>query len=369
MEERERYCWPYSDDPPQPSQFPPWPPQAAPPPYPPYGIQQYGQPNSPTQQSQPLYPPQHTPAPLQYATRTPSYLTMLPTGQFTQNTTATAFQSHETILNAVESARWMASSDQLSPSVIASREQVPPLGSQTVIAGPSAARRWSEGSTASPNSVGSASTPSTAPSNTMADDDDDREAPVTVKPFIEKLHYLLSRPHEYQDVILWNHDGDAFFVAHNDRFINEVLPAQFSHANIHSFTRQLNVSLSLSTHTSAAEEGTELTSLLRLRAQVYNFQRMTVRQLRHALDVASAAASDFSGWSHPLFRRGDTSTLQLLTPRPSRARMIKKLEKQSRGSGGSGGAGGASGGSGVAQGRGGGTSSGAGGLGSIGEYG
>ncbi|GAA5900746.1 hypothetical protein JCM5296_004885 [Sporobolomyces johnsonii] len=345
MEERERYRWPYSDDPPQPSQFPPWPPQAAPPPYPPYGIQQYGQPNSPTQQSQPLYPPQHTPAPLQYATRTPSYLTMLPTGQFTQNTTTTAFQSHETILNAVESARWMASSDQPSPSVIASREQViasrdqvPPLGSQTV----TVARRWSEGSTASPNSVGSASTPSTAPSNTMADDDDDGEAPVTVKPFIEKLHYLLSRPHEYQDVILWNHDGDAFFVAHNDRFINEVLPAQFSHANIHSFTRQLNV---------------------------YNFQRMTVRQLRHALDVASAAASDFSGWSHPLFRRGDTSTLQLLTPRPSRARMIKKLEKQSRGSGGSGGGGGASGGSGVAQGRGGGTSSGAGGLGSIGEYG
>lgn len=34
-----------------------------------------------------------------------------------------------------------------------------------------------------------------------------------------------------------SHTGDAFFVAHNDRFINEVLPTAFGHSNVHSFTR------------------------------------------------------------------------------------------------------------------------------------
>ncbi|GAA5931865.1 hypothetical protein JCM1841_000833 [Sporobolomyces salmonicolor] len=355
MDERDRYRWSYpADPPPPPSQLPPWPTHVAPPPYPIYGIQQGHRPNAPLQRSQPLYRPQYPPAPSQYATRTPSYLAMLPTGHSAQDATATAFQSHQTILSAVESARWLASSDQLAPPAIASRE-LPPLGPQTAIAGPSRGRGWSEGSTPSYEGVGSAGASTAAPPNTMAvEDDDDPEAPITVKPFIEKLYYLLSRPHEYQDVILWNHDGDAFFVAHNDRFIHEVLPAQFSHANIHSFT----------------PDPPALVLTWKGQLNVYNFQRMTVRQLRHALDVASAAASDFSGWSHPLFRRGDTSTLQLLTPRPSRARLIKKLEKQSRAPGGSeGGGGGAGGGSGVvAQGRGGATS-GATGLGSIGEYG
>jgi len=70
---------------------------------------------------------------------------------------------------------------------------------------------------------------------------------------------MLSDPEHYQDVILWkcvlvplscelrdvgltrtharSHAGDAFFVAHNDRFINEVLPNAFGHSNVHSFTR------------------------------------------------------------------------------------------------------------------------------------
>jgi len=55
---------------------------------------------------------------------------------------------------------------------------------------------------------------------------------------------------------------------------------------------------------------------------------MSVKQLREGLSIPSATTADYSGWSHPLFRRGDTSTLTSLNPRPSRARLLKKLEKQ-----------------------------------------
>ncbi|GAA5951052.1 hypothetical protein JCM3765_004666 [Sporobolomyces pararoseus] len=122
-----------------------------------------------------------------------------------------------------------------------------------------------------------------------------------VKPFIDKLFGILSRPAIYGDVLKWNDSGDSFFVAHSDKFIKEVLPEQFCHSNIHSFTRQLNV---------------------------YNFTRMSVKQLRQGLSIPSATTSEYSGWSHPLFKRGDTTTLSSLNPRPSRARMLKKLEKQ-----------------------------------------
>ncbi|GAA5907728.1 hypothetical protein JCM8208_005501 [Rhodotorula glutinis] len=136
-------------------------------------------------------------------------------------------------------------------------------------------------------------------------EDDPSLPPPEIKPFVQKLFSMLSDPEHYQDVILWNHAGDAFFVAHNDRFINEVLPNAFGHSNVHSFTRQLNV---------------------------YNFQRMNVAQLRSALDLQGGIAGAYSGWSHPQFRRGDASTLAHLTPRPSRARLIRKLEKQYGGS-------------------------------------
>ncbi|KAG0664067.1 hypothetical protein C6P46_001928 [Rhodotorula mucilaginosa] len=122
-----------------------------------------------------------------------------------------------------------------------------------------------------------------------------------IKPFVYKIFAMLSDPERYQDVILWDHTGEAFFVAHNDRFVSEVLREQFQHTNIHSFTRQLNV---------------------------YQFQRFTVSQLRSALDLTGAVASTYSGWTHPNFRRGRADLLHLMTPRPSRARLIRKLEKQ-----------------------------------------
>jgi hypothetical protein len=65
-----------------------------------------------------------------------------------------------------------------------------------------------------------------------------------------------------------------------------------------------------------------------LACQVYQFQRFTVSQLRSALDLTGAVASTYSGWTHPNFRRGRADLLHLMTPRPSRARLIRKLEKQ-----------------------------------------
>ncbi|GAA5922106.1 uncharacterized protein JCM15063_003188 [Sporobolomyces koalae] len=122
-----------------------------------------------------------------------------------------------------------------------------------------------------------------------------------VKPFIEKLFSILSRPSLYGDCMMWNEDGDSFFVAHTEKLIREVLPEHFCHSNIHSFTRQLNV---------------------------YNFTRMTVKQLRAGLSIPTATTAEYSGWSHPHFRKGETSKLSTLNPRPSRARLLKKLEKQ-----------------------------------------
>ncbi|GAA5972734.1 hypothetical protein JCM21900_001310 [Sporobolomyces salmonicolor] len=64
--------------------------------------------------------------------------------------------------------------------------------------------------------------------------------------------------------------------------------------------------------------------------QVYGFNRLSTSDLLSRLEVASASASDLSGWSHPQFQRNDTSTLYLLTPRPSRARLLKKAEKEEK---------------------------------------
>ncbi|BGP12496.1 hypothetical protein JCM10213v2_000413 [Rhodosporidiobolus nylandii] len=61
---------------------------------------------------------------------------------------------------------------------------------------------------------------------------------------------------------------------------------------------------------------------------VYGFTRYTVAQLRLALNNPTASASDYSGWSHPHFRRDGAASLHFLNPRPSRARLLRKLEKQ-----------------------------------------
>ncbi|GAA6056010.1 hypothetical protein JCM3770_002140 [Rhodotorula araucariae] len=209
--------------------------------------------------------------------------------------------SHDRTFAAVESARWTGAMD--SPTEMRQPVGLPPTaGAQ---AGPAwtdnDARRWSTAS----SGYDSGDSPLIG---TMAlpFEDDLAGPPPEIKPFVQKLWDMLSDPQHFQDVILWNRAGDAFFVAHNDRFISEVLPSAFGHSNVHSFTRQLNV---------------------------YNFQRMNVAQLRSALDLQGGIAGAYSGWSHAQFRRGDASTLALLVPRPSRARLIRKLEKQYGGSG------------------------------------
>ncbi|GAA5948923.1 hypothetical protein JCM21900_003475 [Sporobolomyces salmonicolor] len=120
-----------------------------------------------------------------------------------------------------------------------------------------------------------------------------------VKPFIGKLFHLLSHPESYRDVIVWDEQGLAFICHHGRRFTSEVLPQLFGHGNVSSFTRQLNV---------------------------YGFTRLTASDLLARLDVAST--QDYSGWSHPRFRRDNgKDALHLLSPRPSRARLRKKAEK------------------------------------------
>ncbi|GEM06135.1 heat shock transcription factor [Rhodotorula toruloides] len=122
-----------------------------------------------------------------------------------------------------------------------------------------------------------------------------------VKPFIAKLNHLLGHPEIYQDCIVWDSAGEAFIVNANKRFCDEVLPRLFGHGNLASFTRQLNV---------------------------YGFRRLSNSELMSRIDVKSQEG--YSGWSHALFSRDDKSSLHLLNPRPSRARMLKKAEKQKR---------------------------------------
>ncbi|BGP36489.1 hypothetical protein JCM10450v2_000388 [Rhodotorula kratochvilovae] len=210
--------------------------------------------------------------------------------------------NHDRTFAAVESARWTGAMDSLAeagqpssvPAAAASTSAAVGLIGEDV-------RRWSIASSGESGDTGD-----NPLIGTMALFEDDLAGPPPeIKPFVQKLWDMLSDPQHYQDVILWNHAGDSFFVAHNDRFITEVLPSAFGHSNVHSFTRQLNV---------------------------YNFQRMNVAQLRAALDLQGGIAGAYSGWTHAQFRRGDASTLASLVPRPSRARLIRKLEKQYGGS-------------------------------------
>ncbi|GAA6052709.1 hypothetical protein NBRC10513_003438 [Rhodotorula toruloides] len=144
-----------------------------------------------------------------------------------------------------------------------------------------------------------------------------------VKPFIAKLNHLLGHPESYQDCIVWDSTGEAFIVNANKRFCDEVLPRLFGHRNLASFTRQLNVRRELCASTFPFSEANSARS-----QQVYGFRRLSNSELMSRIDVKSQEG--YSGWSHALFTRDDKSSLHLLNPRPSRARMIKKAEKQER---------------------------------------
>ena len=44
---------------------------------------------------------------------------------------------------------------------------------------------------------------------------------------------------EYEDIISWNHEGDAFIVKKQNEFAEKVLPKYFKHNNFQSFVRQV----------------------------------------------------------------------------------------------------------------------------------
>ncbi|GAA5828104.1 hypothetical protein JCM11251_002591 [Rhodosporidiobolus azoricus] len=120
-----------------------------------------------------------------------------------------------------------------------------------------------------------------------------------VKPFIQKLSHLLSRPDAYADCFSWDASGKAFIIHHCKRLHNEILPRMFSHSNTASLTRQLNV---------------------------YGFRRLTNSELTARIDVPNT--NGYSGWVHPGFIKGDKASLHLLVPRPSKARQAKKKERE-----------------------------------------
>ncbi|KAM0755878.1 winged helix DNA-binding domain-containing protein [Meredithblackwellia eburnea MCA 4105] len=129
--------------------------------------------------------------------------------------------------------------------------------------------------------------------------------PSKIKPFISKLTALLSEPELYRDCLVWDQTGSSFILSHsNPRFLHDVLPKSFGHSNLQSFTRQLNV---------------------------YDFKRLPLPELLEKLDLGPTASTvEYSGWYHPSFKRDDVSLLATMTPRPSRARLQKKIEKQER---------------------------------------
>ncbi|GAA6062692.1 hypothetical protein JCM10212_004750 [Sporobolomyces blumeae] len=205
--------------------------------------------------------------------------------------------SHDIMFNAVESARWTSGVGASYPDP----HHMVPLPMPPPPPAPPPHPPTIPGPVAAVPSDASTSSTATTWAHSRGEDEERTSPAGTIKPFIDKLYTILSQPGSYGDCIKWNDDGDSFFVAHTDKLTRTVLPEYFEHSNIHSFTRQLNV---------------------------YSFTRMTVRQLREGLSIPSATTADYSGWSHPNFRRGESSLLALLAPRPSRARLLKKLEKQ-----------------------------------------
>ncbi|ORY81229.1 HSF-type DNA-binding-domain-containing protein [Leucosporidium creatinivorum] len=84
----------------------------------------------------------------------------------------------------------------------------------------------------------------------------------------------------YNDCLCWDSSGYGLIVCNaSPRLLQEVLPANFKHSNINSFTRQLNV---------------------------YGFKRMSQAELADRLDTSNTG--NYSGWAHPAFLRDDRSS-------------------------------------------------------------
>ena len=105
---------------------------------------------------------------------------------------------------------------------------------------------------------------------------------------------MLNNP-EYNDVIRWNRDGNAFTFAHSSPEFLTVLGTFFRHSNVHSFVRQLNICTSCPRPRPLASPRLKLGADFPVDADA--FTRLTSLDLVEALEGTSySAASDFSGF-------------------------------------------------------------------------
>lgn len=63
---------------------------------------------------------------------------------------------------------------------------------------------------------------------------------ITVPSFLLKTYEIVDDPN-YDDIIKWNSQGDAFIIVKQNEFCEQILPVYFKHKNLSSFIRQLNM--------------------------------------------------------------------------------------------------------------------------------
>jgi hypothetical protein len=118
--------------------------------------------------------------------------------------------------------------------------------------------------------------------------------------FAIKLAYLLQNSDLYRDVISWNEAGTAFLFHNTDRLRLDVFNTIFAHSSLTVFTRQL---------------------------ATYGFHHLSPPEVWDAFALDWAKGRGMQAWSHPHFTRDDPSTLHLLYPIPSRARLQEKADR------------------------------------------
>ncbi|KAI5478215.1 hypothetical protein MNV49_005382 [Pseudohyphozyma bogoriensis] len=127
--------------------------------------------------------------------------------------------------------------------------------------------------------------------------------PDVVTPFISKLSHLLSHP-DYAEVIRWNDDGNAFIFAHTSPILLDVFSRFFRHANVHSFVRQLNIygfiRLSTLSLLTAIDNSPAPSASTQSSSTAYNSYGLPQPPPPSS---STLSASDYSGFSHPLFWR------------------------------------------------------------------
>ena len=190
--------------------------------------------------------------------------------------------------------------------------------------------------------------PTASTASPGAEGDDDKGTDI-VTPFISKLSHLLSHS-DYTEFIRWNTNGDSFIFAHTSPDLLDIfarydssyrshepessnmktlrLRRFFRHSNVHSFVRQLSPCLSCSPPPRAPDPSPC--------ADIYGFTRLSTLALLSAIDSvsyphSSLSASDFSGFSHPLFwreRPGNPCDLTRIKPKVTKTKSTSSGAKK-----------------------------------------